>query len=479
MSAVLGRLSALGVQPAMITSDSRQVVPGGVFLACPGERVDGRLFIAQAINQGAAAVVWESEGYQWNAQWQLPNLPVEGLRGQLGAIASEFYGHPSRQLWMIGITGTNGKTSCSHWLAAALTRLGRKTAVVGTLGNGFPGQLGETANTTPDPLLLQHMLADYRAQGAAGVAMEVSSHGLEQGRVAGVHFDVAVFTNLSRDHLDYHGDMVRYAQAKKRLFFWPGLRSVVLNADDALGQELAEDLAHQQVQVLTYGLQAGVVRGHTLKLEGGGLSMRVTTPQGEAQLVAPVLGRFNAYNLLAVLAALLATGVGVDEAVAALSETIAVPGRMQQLGGNGRPLVVVDYAHTPDALEKVLLTLREQTRGRLLCVFGCGGNRDKGKRPLMGEVVSRLADGAIVTSDNPRHEPPEQIIGEIVAAMGANYQVEPDRAAAIASAILQAGKDDVVLLAGKGHEPYQEIDGIRLPFSDVEVAQRILEEKQA
>jgi UDP-N-acetylmuramoyl-L-alanyl-D-glutamate--2,6-diaminopimelate ligase len=478
MNQLLDRLATLGVTPSTITADSRRVVPGSLFLACPGERVDGRQFIAQAVAQGAAAVAWESDGFDWNSQWQVPNLPVTGLRGQLGVIAGAFYGQPSQQLWMIGITGTNGKTSCSHWLADALTRLQRKTAAIGTLGNGFPGALSATINTTPDPIELQRMLADYRAQGASGVAMEVSSHGLEQGRVSGVHFDVAMFTNLTRDHLDYHGNMFAYAQAKKQLFYWPGLRCAVLNVDDEMGAQLAEELAGTSVQVLTYGLEAGMVRGCELRLDAQGLAMRVHTPQGEAQLQVPLLGRFNAYNLLAVLAALLASGVALADALDALRQVAAVPGRMQRFGGGGKPLVVVDYAHTPDALDKVLVALREQTRGRLLCVFGCGGNRDKGKRPLMGEVASRLSDSVYVTSDNPRNEDQAQIIAEIVEGMSANYHVEADRAAAITRAIQDARPEDVVLLAGKGHELYQEIAGTRLPFSDAEVAQRILEELQ-
>ena len=461
--------------PRKLTADSRKVDAETLFMAYPGERLDGRDFIAQAVAQGAAAVLWEREGFAWNPSWQVPNAGVMGLRAHAGEVADAFYGQPSSKLWMVGVTGTNGKTSCSHWLSQAFTALGRKTAAVGTLGNGFPGALSEAVNTTPDPILLHGMLADYLSEGAAGVAMEVSSHGLVQGRVNGVHFDVAVLTNLSRDHLDYHGDMAAYAAAKKQLFRWAGLGCAVLNADEAFGREIAEELRDADVRVMTYGLQGGDVRGSGLVLDQNGMRMDVTTPMGQARLEVAVVGKFNASNLLAVLATLLASEVSLAEAVEVLNAVKPVAGRMQRLGGQGKPLVVVDYAHTPDALEKVLAALREQTGGKLVCVFGCGGNRDKGKRPLMGEAASRLADEVIVTSDNPRHEAPLAIIEDILAGMDGNYVVEADRAAAIARAIEQAAEGDVVLLAGKGHEDYQEIDGVRLPFSDLEVARRALE----
>lgn len=471
----LALLAARQPLPGKISADSRKVDANTLFLAYPGERLDGRDFIPQAIAQGVAAVMWEHEGFEWNPEWQVPNQGVIGLRAHAGEVADAFYGQPSSKLWMIGVTGTNGKTSCSHWMSQAFTALGRKTAAVGTLGNGFPGALSDAVNTTPDPILLHGMLADYLAQGAAGVAMEVSSHGLAQGRVNGVHFDVAVLTNLSRDHLDYHGDMASYGAAKKQLFRWPGLGCAVLNADDAFGLDIAAELREAGVRVLTYGLQGGDVRGTGLVLDPSGLRMDVTTLAGQARLEVAVAGKFNASNLLAVLATMLASDVPLDQAVKVLNDIQPVAGRMQRLGGQGKPLIVIDYAHTPDALEKVLVALREQTAGKLVCVFGCGGNRDKGKRPLMGEAASRLADEVIVTSDNPRHEAPLAIIDDILAGMGGNYVVEADRAAAIARAIEQASEGDVVLLAGKGHEDYQEIEGVRLPFSDLDVARRALE----
>lgn len=474
MSAPLSTLAEQGVKAADITVDSRKVQTGSVFLAYPGEYADGRQYIQHAINQGAAAVLWERDGYQWNPEWQLPNVAVDSLRSEAGMIANDFYGQPSQRLWMIGVTGTNGKTSCSHWLAQALSALGRKTAIVGTLGNGFPGALSAAINTTPDPILLHGMLADYLKQGAAAAAMEVSSHGLDQGRVNGVHFDIAVLTNLSRDHLDYHGDMDAYASAKKQLFYWDGLSCSVLNSDDELGSEIAQDLLGQGKRVLTYGLESGEVRGSQLRFSEQGLAMQVDTPFGQAQLQAGLLGRFNAYNLLAVLATLLASDVSLQQAVNVLTQVQPVAGRMQQVGGGNQPLVVIDYAHTPDALEKVLIALREQTKGRLLCVFGCGGNRDQGKRPLMGEVACRLADEVIVTSDNPRHENPAGIIAAIVSGMYGNYQIERDRAAAITLAIKAAKPGDIVLVAGKGHEDYQDVAGVKYPFSDQEVVKQLL-----
>ncbi|MEY3805163.1 MAG: hypothetical protein RL667_1285 [Pseudomonadota bacterium] len=306
--------------------------------------------------------------------------------------------------------------------------------------------------------------------------MEVSSHGLDQGRVNGVEFDVAVLTNLSRDHLDYHGNMEAYAQAKQKLFAWPSLKCAVINADDAFGVGLLATLKVDSKPVLSYGFSAEAdVRGSHLRLHEAGLSMQVTYQQKSVELQAPILGRFNAYNVLAVLSALLAMDVSIEQALPALAQLQSVPGRMQQCGGGKLPLVVVDYAHTPDALEKVLMTLREQAPGQLICLFGCGGERDAGKRPLMGSVVAALADQIIVTSDNPRSESPEAIIAEVLHGMNdAVYQVQPDRAQAIKLAILSAQPGDIVLLAGKGHETYQEVAGVKQPFDDVEQARLAL-----
>jgi UDP-N-acetylmuramoyl-L-alanyl-D-glutamate--2,6-diaminopimelate ligase len=459
-----------------LSADSRRLCPGDVFLAVPGAAHDGRSHIPAAVAAGAAAVLWEPEGYVWPADLAVPNFPVPDLKARAPAIAAAWWHDPSQGLWMTGVTGTNGKTSCSHWLADALGRLGRKTAVIGTLGNGFPGELAGASHTTPDAVTLQGLLAGYRNAGASGVAMEVSSHALDQGRVEGVAFDVAVLTNLSRDHLDYHGDMTAYAHAKTRLFDWPGLKWAVLNLEDELGQRLYKGLAGRDVHRLSYGLGVGDVRGEALRLSADGLAMEVETPWGHGELRTGLVGRFNAANLLACLGALLAGNVSLADALAALEQTRSVAGRMQRLGGGAQPTVIVDYAHTPDALEKTLATLRDLTTGRLVCVFGCGGGRDKGKRPLMGEAAARLADRVVVTSDNPRNEAPADIVADILAGMPAGQQVELDRAAAIRIAIAGTMPGDVVLIAGKGHEDYQEIAGVRRPFSDVAEAERALKE---
>lgn len=472
-------------QFSSITADSRQVQEGSLFLAYPGAVSDGRKYIAQAIEQGATAVIWEQAGFTWSADWSVTNLAVTNLKQQVGEIAAKYYQHPSEKLTMIGVTGTNGKTSVSQWLAQCLTKLDQKTAVLGTIGNGFvdteANVLAEASNTTPDAILLQNMLADFVAQQAKTVVMEVSSHGLDQGRVNGVVFDVAVLTNLTRDHLDYHGTMEAYATAKQKLFDFDCLKISVLNADDAFGQALAKSLSLQGKLALTYGLEHGDVCGSHLKLNDAGLSMQVTTPAGDALLAAPVLGRFNAYNLLAVLATLLALKVSFNDAIAAISQIKPVAGRMQQFGGANLPLVVVDYAHTPDALEKVLSTLREQLQAgaKLICVFGCGGNRDAGKRPLMGAIARKFADSVIVTSDNPRSEDASAIIQAITGGNADGYLIEVDRASAIKLAIQRANKGDIVLVAGKGHENYQEIAGVKTPFDDALIAQEVLKNIQA
>ncbi|MBU0593053.1 MAG: UDP-N-acetylmuramoyl-L-alanyl-D-glutamate--2,6-diaminopimelate ligase [Gammaproteobacteria bacterium] len=480
------KLAGLDLHITRISVDSRKIQPGDTFAAYPGDESDGRNFIPQAIAAGANAVLWDSDGFSWNNDWKVANLGIAGLRQKIGEIASQVCGEPSQKLWTIGVTGTNGKTSCSHWIARCLSAAGRRTALIGTLGNGFPDALAPSANTTPDAVTLHRLLKEYLDQGASAVAMEVSSHGLHQGRVNGVHFAVALLTNLSRDHLDYHGDMASYAAAKATLFNWPGLQYAVLNLDDPFGVELAGKLGCSGVKVVGYGFEGEadgchmLIKGRALEMDENGLRFEVATPWGKASISSAMLGRFNAANLLGTLAVLLVSGIALETAVAALAQVEAVPGRVQQFGGTDKPLVVVDYAHTPDALEKVLQALREikPAQASLFCVFGCGGNRDKGKRPLMGAVVSRLADHVMVTSDNPRSEDPRNIIEDIITGMGVNFHIEEDRAAAIDRTIRQAHPGDVVLIAGKGHEDYQEIKGVKFPFNDAEVAQRVLQEYQ-
>jgi UDP-N-acetylmuramoyl-L-alanyl-D-glutamate--2,6-diaminopimelate ligase len=483
-----GLLAALGVTIRRLVTDNREIAPGDTFVAYPGQNADGRHFIAQAIAAGANAVIWEADKFAWNDAWRIPNLGVRDLRHHAGQIADFVYGAPSQALWMVGVTGTNGKTSCSHWLAQSFGALGRRTALLGTLGNGFPGALQATLNTTPDAIRIHGLLADYLRAGAKNVVMEVSSHALAQGRVNAVKYDVALLTNLSRDHLDYHGDMESYAAAKRRLFDWAHLKYAVLNLDDAFGAELAVSLQNGGAELIGYGLGEAALRlaeargmrmvhGCELQMRQNGMGLKVHTSWGRAELESQLVGRFNASNLLGALAVLLVSGIELQDAVRELGRVRAAPGRMQSLGGAGRPAVVVDYAHTPDALAKVLQSLREavQGSGKLVCVFGCGGDRDRGKRPMMGQVASKWADACIVTTDNPRNEEPQDIIGAIVAGMERkNYRVVADRAEAIALAIGEAAAADTVLLAGKGHETYQEVRGERLPFSDMEMAQRAL-----
>jgi UDP-N-acetylmuramoyl-L-alanyl-D-glutamate--2,6-diaminopimelate ligase len=474
-------LQSLVAQGAMIerlSSDSRRCSPGSAFFAYPGEKADGRAHIADAVRRGAAAVLWEADGFSWRAQWRLPNVAVAGLKQRAGEIAAEFHGHPSRGLWMCGVTGTNGKTSSSHWLAAALERAGARTGVIGTLGSGFAGAISALVNTTPDALELQAMLAQLRAGGARAVAMEVSSHGLVQGRVNGVRFACALFTNLSHDHLDYHGTMQAYAEAKAALFALPGLQAAVLNLDDEFGLELARRLSGH-LRIIGYGLHRAP-RNMTSEWLRADEDLNVTSSWGAARLATGQLGRFNAANALGVLGCLLAYGIGFEKAVGLLADLPPVPGRMQAI--SERPLVVIDYAHTPDALEKVLGALRPvaaQRGGRLVAVFGAGGDRDAAKRPLMGAVAERLADRLVITSDNPRSEPPERIIDAIAAgvrsAARARISTEVDRRRAIEAAVREAAPQDVVLIAGKGHEDYQEIAGERLPFSDQAAARAALE----
>jgi UDP-N-acetylmuramyl-tripeptide synthetase len=460
-----------------MTADSRKVVQGSLFLAYPGDKSDGRHYIADAIKNGASAVLWDSIDFEWNPEWRIENIGIRNLRLQASHIADQYYKKPSEKLWTIGVTGTNGKTSVTQWLSQCFNNLGRKTAVIGTLGNGFSDALSETQNTTPDAILLQSMLADYLNQSAEVVALEVSSHGLHQGRVNGIHFDIAVFTNLSRDHLDYHGTFSEYAAAKRRLFDFKDLKMSVINCDDVYGRQIEEDLKQAVAPVITYGIEHGDVRATQIKFENTHFSFVAQTPQGEANIKANLIGRFNVYNVLAVLATLLVSKISLKDAVDAIAQIQSAAGRMQLLGGgDNMPLVVVDYAHTPDALEKVLTTLKEQRSegAKLVCVFGCGGNRDAGKRELMGKIASNLADAVVVTSDNPRHENKRKIINEILQGMQGNYLIEQDRAKAISVGIFAAKAGDIVLIAGKGHEQYQEIKDKKHYFSDVEQAEKVL-----
>ena len=483
--AILDQLKRQGVAATRLTADSRRVQPGDVFVAFPGAQADGRDFIAQAVARGAAAVIAEAgvSGLARVGAGAPPLIEVAGLAALSGKIAHLVYGRPSEQLWLAGVTGTNGKTSVSQWIAQAMNSLHHRCAVIGTLGNGFLEALDESPNTTPDAITLHAALAAFVARGADACAMEVSSIGLDQGRVNGAAFDVAVFTNLTRDHLEYHGSMAAYAAAKGKLFLMPGLAAAVLNFDDPVGVEFAAMLKSRPgstVRTFGYTLTAAggkaadeILRAENLTMGAAGIGFELRG----VRFRAPVVGRFNVSNLLAVIGALLARGERLEDIAVALRGLQPPPGRMQALGGSDEPLIVVDYAHTPDALDKALGVLRETAAargGRLICVFGCGGERDPGKRPQMGAIAEALADRVVLTSDNPRREDPQAILDDIRGGMKTLPEIQPDRGRAIAAAVAAADPRDVVLLAGKGHEPYQEIAGLRHAFSDLEAAKLAL-----
>lgn len=476
-------LEGIAPAPALalagLTLDSRKVAPGGVFVALSGRSVHGLAFAGEAQRRGAASILFEPPA---PADMELPAtaFPVPALREHLGEIADRYFGSPSRSLRVIGVTGTNGKTSTVQLLAQALTRNGQTAGSIGTLGVGLHGELHEGERTTPDVIAVHAALAGLRDAGASEVAMEVSSHALDQGRVDAVRFQVAVFTNLTRDHLDYHGDMAAYGAAKARLFAWAGLKAAVVNLDDAFGAALFAGLPEGVNVIGVSSRQADTarLRAEAIALSSAGIGFDLIDGAMRERVQSRLLGRFNVDNLLAVAGVLLACGWSLKKIAGALAALEPVAGRMTRLGGDGSaPLVVIDYAHTPDALEQALVSLRGHTAGRLICAFGCGGERDVGKRPQMAAIAERLADVVIVTDDNPRAEDGDAIVANILAgfADASAVSIERDRAAAIARAIGMAQADDTVLIAGKGHEPYQEIAGIRHPFDDLTVAAHVLE----
>jgi UDP-N-acetylmuramoyl-L-alanyl-D-glutamate--2,6-diaminopimelate ligase len=436
------------------------------------------LFAEQAKASGARAVLFEPPAPE-TAPAPADAIPVPGLRARLGTIASRFHGAPSRGMTVIGVTGTNGKTSTVQLLAQALTRAGHVAGTIGTLGAGLHGRIAGGERTTPDVISVHGLIAAMRAEGATHLAMEVSSHALDQHRVDEVAFDVAVFTNLTRDHLDYHGDMDAYGAAKARLFAWPSLDAAAINRDDAFGRALlAQSRARRTFSYSAAGDAQADVRARDVATTSAGLSFVLEGPWGALPVASPLLGRFNVANLLAVATVLHALGWDGPRIAESLAALTPVTGRMNRLGGEaGLPLVVVDYAHTPDALEQTLASLRAHTPRRLVCVFGCGGDRDAGKRPQMGAIAERLADTIVITDDNPRSEDGDAIVAQVRAGLREPSRaiVERDRARAIARGIAMAEAGDTVLIAGKGHEAYQEVGARRLPFDDLDVARRALE----
>jgi len=486
-----------------ISVDSRRTKQGDLFLACAGTQSHGLNYADSALGKGAVAIAYEPvdnapTNYPAPVEQDqvVPVISVEDLGQCIGVIAERFYGYPSYDMFVIGITGTNGKTSCSHFLAQALTDDKTACGVIGTLGNGLYGHLDVTGNTTPDAVTLHELMAEMRANNVHAVVIEVSSHGLVQGRVNGIDFNVAIFTNLSRDHFDYHLSMEAYGEAKRQLFNMPGLMYAVINTDDEFGRSLLGSMS-KDVQVVTYGIDPevqiedlpvlenfpvmlGDVRATHLTLKTNGIDVTISSPWGDGVITSPLIGRFNASNLLAVSAVMFLMGYRMDDVTRKLGQVHTIAGRMERFEGRpGQAVVIVDYAHTPDALRHVLKALREQCQGKLWCVFGCGGDRDQGKRPLMASAVEQYADQIVITDDNPRHEDGDVIIEDILSGLknADSVHVERNREQAIAYVIDQADGNDLILVSGKGHEDYQLIGDNKIPFSDREIVQSLLREK--
>ena len=474
---VAGVPAALEVSGLVL--DSRAVRPGDGFVAIAGFGTHGLHFAEGALADGAAAVMYEPP-----VPGDVPAPPagaiaVPGLRARMGAMADEFHGRPSAAMSTVAVTGTNGKTSTVQLLAQAWELLGRRAASIGTLGAGLHGEVRPTGFTTPLVLQVHELLADLRDAGAQAVAMEASSHALDQGRVDAVHFEVGVFTNLTRDHLDYHGDMATYGAAKERLFSVPGMAAAVVNVDDGFGRALFARLPADLRRIGTSARDdaSADVAASGIVLDAAGIAFGLRVGADVHPVRSPLLGRFNVENLLAVAGVLHAQGVDAARIAGVLGQLQPIAGRMNRLGGHdGLPLVVVDYAHTPDALVQALASVRAHAEGRITCVFGCGGERDRGKRAEMAAAAEQGADAVVVTDDNPRGEDGDAIVADILAGFGnaSAVMVERDRAAAIERAVGAAGPGDIVLVAGKGHEPYQEINGVRHPFDDRDVARRAL-----
>ena len=468
-----------------IKEDSRDVVEGDLFIARPGLESDGRRYISQAINKGATAVLVEDFQIEQFVQASLESVPVfkvKNLAHELGLLADTFYQHPSSEITVIGVTGTNGKTTCAQMTAHVLESMGHATGVMGTMGNGRYGQLTPTPNTTLDAISVHECLAHFRDEGMRYAVMEVSSHALVQGRVNKVAYDVAGFTNLSRDHLDYHGDMVSYANAKKLLFKWPDLKFAAVNSDDAVGLEILNELS---TDVTSYSFSITAINAQdpdssiyteTVNFSDSGVGAELVTPWQEISLDTQLIGQFNLSNCLAVIAMLGALEFPLDAIVNGISSLKPVAGRMECFGGNESPLVVVDYAHTPDALKHALEALRPHTQHRLWCIVGCGGDRDRGKRPQMASIAEQFSDYVVLTSDNPRSEDIMDIINEMKQGLSpaSDTVIEPDRKQAVEATINRAVIGDVVLVAGKGHEDYQLIGDEKVPYSDVTTVEQTL-----
>ena len=477
LSHLLGGIASLGEKHnAMIqelTLDSRKIRSGSLFFAIPGNSEDGRNYIENAIQGGAAAIVYESENWTPRLEGQIPNIGIRNLRNHIGQVADAFYGKPSSKLHVVGITGTNAKTSCAVFTAQSLEVLASKCGIVGTLGAGFHQGLRSASLTTPDPISLHKELAHLSADGAQYVCLEVSSHALDQGRTNGIRFGTVVFTNLSQDHMDYHGCEEHYRASKSKLFTDQGSDCAILNVDEKFGRELA--LRTTAKRVVTYGKSPADVQLVSAKSHHRGLRMTIKIGEHAADIQSSILGSFNAINLTAVAAILHSLDFDIDQIRQALSQVKAVPGRMERINTQeSRVAVFIDYAHTPAAIQTVLTSVREITRGRLWCVFGCGGDRDQEKRPIMGKIAEKLADEVILTDDNPRGESPDGIMRSISLGMRNQPTCIHDRRAAIRYALTHSGKNDSILIAGKGHETTQTYQDRTLVFNDKEVVLDLL-----
>lgn len=492
----LGNAASLVVHNLCL--DTRQLKAGDVFIAFAGVKVDGRDFIAKAVELGAVAILVEADKSWQGIDWlgNVPVIAVENLPERVSQIAGYFFNEPSKKIHLIGITGTNGKTTCSLMAAQMLALLQQKSAVIGTLGYGLLDAtviaplsqqinlLTSTGLTTPDPVTLQRLLDELNQQGASSAAVEVSSHSLQQKRVAGLQFSTAIFTNLTQDHLDYHGDLVSYGNVKAQLLQMPGLRTAVINLDDSWTASL-QARAPSGVKVLSYSIEKTAdVCATNIELHARGVRAHIATPWGSADIDMPLLGKFNLSNLLSVIAAIGAQGFSLEQILPLINRLEPAPGRMQLITVDQSAQeiqVIVDYAHTPDALENTLTAIHQHKAGRVWTVFGCGGDRDKSKRPLMGKIAERFSDYVIVTNDNPRSENPATIAADIVRGMNSpsGCLVIADRAQAIDFAIQQAKAGDIVLIAGKGHEDYQIFATQTLPFSDSKHARISLQRRIA
>ena len=461
-----------------IANHSNKVKGGDLYLAIQGLRSHGLDYLPQAVARGACAVAWQNESRQIG-HCEIPSVKVAGLSNKVGIIADRFFNYPSQAMEVVAVTGTDGKSSVCHFIAEALSQPDEACGIIGTLGYGYLAQLQSTTHTTPDALQVHKILYQLQQNKTTKVVIEASSHGLQQGRLNGVALDVAVFTNLGEDHSDYHSSRANYAAAKQKLFEFPGLKTAVINIDDTFGATLPT-VCNSNVSVLTYSTQSSAAHAYLLeaKMKPQGLSVTASVLGQRLRIKTALFGEFNAYNLLATMLVLRTQGLTSDEIVARLNDIHAVRGRMQRLGNDQTPVVFVDYAHTPQALEQALIFCRHYTQGRVFCVFGCGGNRDRSKRALMGQIAEHYADQVVVCDDNPRHENPDAIFTDIVSGMRAapNIKLIHDRARAIEKAIRNATRNDVVLVAGKGHENYQLIAEHKKAFDDAEWVQKVCEE---